>query len=243
MVIANVGYSEDLAYIHNEGFIDMARSAAATVLHLLHKQKVQNGLVVDLGCGGGVLAEILTQAGYHVLGIEISENMLKLARQRAPKTQFIRGSLFQAKLPECVAVTAIGQCVNYQFDRRSKSGLAGLFRRIYCALSPGGVFLFDVVEPGRVSKPPSLHFEGKDWAILVDKEEDIRRHVLTRRMTMFRKSGRLFRRSEEVHRQRLYPLTEIRGELISAGFRVRRLPGYGNEHFPSGRAAFAARKP
>ena len=189
--------------------------------------------MVDLGCGSGVLAERLTRAGYDVLGIDISESMLKLARKRAPKARFVRGSLFQAKLPECVAVTAIGECLNYLFDGRSGTGLAAFFRRVHSALSPGGVFVFDVAEPGLVSKPVLLHFEGKGWAILVDKEEDRRRHLLIRRMTIFRlkinrRAGQRYRRSKEVHRQRLYPPKQVRSELLAAGYNsnAARLPLY-----------------
>jgi len=87
------------------------------------------------------LAERLTRAGYDVLGIDISESMLKLARKRAPKARFVRGSLFQVKLPECVAVTAVGS--PSIFIRPTSGGgaavglsvgLAAFFRRVYHAL-------------------------------------------------------------------------------------------------------------
>jgi hypothetical protein len=77
----------------------------------------------------------------------------------------------------------------------------------------------------------------------VNKDEDVRRKVLTRRMTIFRKVGRLYRRSEEVHRQRLHSAARIVKALEAAGFRVTRLPGYGTERFAPGHAGFVARKP
>jgi SAM-dependent methyltransferase len=235
-------YDLDLAYIHDQGFTDLARNAAQCVLQLLRAQRVKKGLVVDLGCGSGVLAEKLMRTGYDVLGVDISEAMLRLARRRAPQARFKRGSLFQTKLPACVAVCAIGECFNYLFDRRGATQLEGLFRRVHGALNPDGVFVFDIAELGRVSKPSSLHSEGKDWAILVNKEEDGRRKVLTRRMTIFRTVGRLYRRSEEVHRQRLYSAARFAEALEAAGFHVTRLRGYGKERFAPGRAGFVARK-
>ncbi len=240
-------YNKDLAYIHDAGFTDSARQATATVLKLLREKKIKSGLVVDLGCGSGVLADRLTRDGFDMLGVDISEAMLKLARKRAPKARFKRGSLFRTRLPKCMAVTAIGECVNYLFDPRSTALLADFFRRVYRALLPGGVFIFDVVGPGSTPKPSILHCEAKgkekDWAILVSKEEDARRRVLTRRMTIFRKVGRQYRRSQEVHRQRLYPAAQVARKLKMAGFSVSRLPGYGKEHFPPGRSGFAAWKP
>jgi len=116
-------------------------------------------------------------------------------------------------------------------------------RRVHAALNPGGVFVFDIAELGGVPKPSSLHSEGKDWAVLVNKEEDIRRKVLTRKMTIFRKVGRLYRKSEEVHRQRLYSAARMMKTLEATGFLVTQLPGYGKECFAPGRAGFIARKP
>ena len=239
-------YDEDLAYIHDQGFTGMARDAARTVLDLLRKKGTKSGLVADLGCGSGVFAERLTRAGYEVLGIDLSEAMLKLARKRAPRARVQRGSLFRTRFragpPSCVAVCAIGEGVNYRFDRKGGSRLAAFFGRVHRALKPGGVFVFDVAGPGRGSKPWLLHSEGTDWAILVSKEEDARRRILTRRMTIFRRVGRLYRRSEEVHRQRLYSARQITKALAGAGFRVTRLPGYGRERFAPGLAGFMARK-
>lgn len=238
-------YNEDLAYIHDAGFTDSARQAAVTVLKLLREKRITSGLVVDLGCGSGVLADRLTREGFDVLGVDISEAMLKLARKRAPKARFRRGSLFRTRLPKAVAVTAIGECVNYLFDPRGVASLADFFRRAYRALLPGGVFVFDIVEAGGTPKPSILHFEGKnkDWVILVTKEEDARRRVLTRRMTIFRKVGRHYRSTQEVHRQRLYPRAQIARQLKMAGFKVSSLPGYAKEHFAPGHSGFAAWKP
>jgi SAM-dependent methyltransferase len=243
MVSAGMFYDEDLAYIHDQGFTDMARAAARTVLDLLKAQKIKNGLVVDLGCGSGVLAEKLTRAGYDVLGIDMSEAMLRLARKRAPLARFERGSLFRTSLPDCVAVCAIGECVNYLFDRNGASRLAPLLRRVHRALKTRGAFMFDIAEPGRGSKASFVHSEGDDWAVLVRKEVDVRRETLTRRMTVFRKVGPLYRRSEEVHRQKLYSVAQIRTALEAAGFQVTRLRGYGTARFAPERAGFIARKP
>jgi len=66
-----MGYSKDLAHIHDEGFSDLARNAATTLLKFLREQKIKGGLVVDLGCGSGVLAEKLTSAGYDLSLIHI----------------------------------------------------------------------------------------------------------------------------------------------------------------------------
>lgn len=238
-------YSEDLAYIHDVGFTDFIRRAAPGLLAILRKNHITDGLVVDLGCGTGVWAQALLRAGYDVLGVDISVAMLKIARRRAPRARFVKGSLFQYKLPCCRAVTAIGECVNYLFDPgTSQRRLRQFFRRVHKVLEPGGVFIFDIAEPGRVGQtgPAQKHVEGKDWAILVRNEEDRKTHILTRRMTIFRKRGTTYRRTQETHRQQLYTREEIPRLLEETGFRCQIVDGYGRLKLGHGQCAVLAYK-
>ncbi len=239
------GYSSDLAYIHDTGFGDFARSAAPRLLAILRGARIRRGFVMDLGCGSGILASELSRAGYEVLGVDLSRPMLALARKRAPRAQFVRGSLLRVKLPPCDAVVSIGECLNYTFDRNSDRTLARLFERVYAALRPGGVFAFDIAGPGQISAalPARRWLQGGDWAILLDRSEDKRRLTFTRRMTIFRKVGRLYRRSEEMHRIRLLKATNIRRQLARAGFAVRTLPSFGKTVLAPGYVAFVATKP
>jgi len=240
------GYDRDLAYIHDTGFTDFARKAAPGLLRLLRQNRILGGLVVDAGCGSGVWARELSDRGYKVLGIDISVSMIRLARQQAPAAKFQVGSFLGAVLPPCDAVTSIGECINYGFDGRSgKKGLAEFFRRVYAALRPGGVFLFDVVEPGVSADgvPLRRFLEGPDWAILLEVREDRRRQALTRQIVSFRRLGDLYRRSEEIHRLHLYPRAELLTELRRAGFETRLLGGYGRFRFQPAHVGFLARKP
>jgi SAM-dependent methyltransferase len=239
-------YRDDLAYIHDAGFGGFAREAGPVLVDALRRQGFARGLVIDLGCGSGILARTVCDAGYDILGIDLSEAMADLARQRVPRGQFRVESLLQAELPPCVAVAAVGECVNYLFDdSNTKATLAKVFRRIHAALAPGGLFLFDVVEPGRVPGPGPRRalWEGEDWAVLVTSDEDRRRGLLTRRITSFRRVGDLYRRDEEVHRQRLLARAELASQLRSIGFRVRIIRGYGPLRFGPGHVGFMARKP
>lgn len=239
-------YREDLAYIHDAGFGRYVESAAAVLLAALRQRGLHGGRVIDLGCGSGILSERLDAAGFDILGIDISPAMVALARNRVPRGQFRVESLLSAELPSCVAVAAIGECFNFLFDRsNSKRVLSKLWRSIYRALAPGGLFLFDVSGPGRVpgKRPQRSYAEGKDWAVLFSAEEDRRRGLLTRTITSFRKVGELYRRDHEDHRLRLIGGSEMAENLRRAGFRVRRLTGYGPLLFPPGQVGFLARKP
>lgn len=239
-------YTEDLAYIHDVGFAGFALKSAPGILEILSAGKIKDGLIVDLGCGSGLWARELTEAGYRVLGIDISESMIAIARNRVPDAEFRVESLFKADIPACSAVTSISECLNYLFDPDNDSWtLAQLFRRIYRALLPGGLFVFDIAEPGQMADGTITKgfTEGEDWIVLVEKSEDQEQGTLTRKIITFRKVGEHYRRSDETHHVRLYKSTDIARELRQEGFRVRTMHSYGHYKLPKAHAAFIARKP
>ncbi len=245
---AAAAYSADLAYIHDAGFGHVAANAAVELLKRLRKSRKRNppGLVIDAGCGSGILSQAVSMAGYDVLGFDYSDSMLALARKRVPPAVFRRESFVTAELPPCIAITAIGEVFNYLFDRRNRGNLLPrVLRKMYQALEPGGLLLFDVATPGRVpgSTPTRGFSEGPGWTVLYTAEEDRRRLTLNRTITSFWKVGDLYRRNREVHRLRLYPRSSVSQELRSAGFQVRPLGGYSRFRFPPGWVAFAATKP
>ena len=240
-------YREDLAYIHDVGFGAYALGSAPGILAILDRNRTRKDLVVDLGCGSGLWARELAKAGYRVLGIDLSEQMIAIARKRVPEAEFRVGSLFDADIPLCHAVTAVGEVLNYLLDPKGHSGerLLALFHRVYAALVPGGVFIFDLAEPGQVlaGTVAKGFTEGEGWMVLVEKEEDAEKATLTRRIVTFRRIKGYYRRDDEVHRLRLHKSTEVAKQLREVGFRVRTMRSYGRYRLPRAHAAFVARKP
>jgi SAM-dependent methyltransferase len=242
----NTPYRDDLAYIHDVGHGEFARQAAPGLLKLLRDRGISLGRVIDLGCGSGIWAEQLLREGYEVLGIDISPAMIAIAKRRAPRAEFLCESFLRVKLPPCDAVTSIGECINYLFDRQRDpiAALARLFRRIHCALRPGGIFVFDFLEPAMLHRkdPPRRFREGDDWAVLVEIETDKPRTQITRHITSFRQVGDFFRRDRESHRVQLLDGRQLAGQLRSIGFNVVRLNGYGDMKFAIGHAGLLAVK-
>jgi SAM-dependent methyltransferase len=236
------GYNTDLAYIHHVGYSAYIRAAIPGLLAILRSHGIDTGLVVDLGCGPGLWARELTRHGYDALGIDISPAMIALARKTAPRAQFRARSFLKLKLPPCAAVTAVGEVLNYAFDRDNRRPQLGqFFRRVYHALQPGGVFIFDLAGPQReLGRVPRRWTVGNNWAILLEVTRAA--DVLTRRMTIFRRIGKTYCRSEQVHRLRLYSARDILADLRAAGFTARNISGYGEERFFRGLAGFVARR-
>ncbi len=216
-------YREDLAHIHDVGFGGYALGSTPGILAILDHDRAQKALVVDLGCGSGLWAEKLTKAGYRVLGIDISEQMISIA-QEGTRSRVQGGIAARRRYPPCHAVTAVGEVLNYMFDPKGDDeGLLTLFHRVYSALAPRGVFVFDLAEPGQVLPGTARRgfTEGEGWMVLLEKEEDTEQRTLTRRIVTFRRTTHCYRRDNEVHRQRLLESIEVAKQLRQAGIRVR----------------------
>lgn len=239
-------YGDDLAHVHDVGFSDFAASAAPGLLAIFEERQILDGLVVDLGCGTGHLARELVQAGYAVDGIDISSSMVAIAKRRVPGARFHVAPLHRARLPTCAAVTSIGECLSYRLPNRAHlSGFQAIFRRVYDALQPGGIFVFDVLEPGSLGPEGRRRAfsEGEAWAVLVDSREDPERQTLTRRITTFRKVRGGFRRARERHVLQLVDAPLLARQLRQLRFRVKIVRGYGALRFRPAHVGFIARKP
>jgi SAM-dependent methyltransferase len=246
MTDVEAGYRGDLAHVQDAGFGDFARGAAPGLLLALAEEGIRDGVVVDLGCGSGIWAEILLAAGYDVHGIELSADLLEIARRRAPGARFAQGALLDAGLPPCVAVTAIGEVLGYAFDPRTGAeAMSALFERIHAALTPGGLLLFDVAVAGRASRRPRPTWrEGEGWLLCVEAFEDRVARRLTRRITLFRRDEEgAWRRSDEVHTLHLHDPDELTAALVRAGFEAQVLGGWGRMRLGRGHIAVHARRP
>jgi len=218
--MAQTIYGSDLAHVHDVGFGGWVRDAAPFVLARLREAGIADGLVVELGGGSGISAAALLDAGYEVLGVDASADMLAIARERAPGARLVEGSLHEVELPPCAAITAIGECVNYG----GPPSLESLFRRAWAALEPGGLLVFDAAAPGR--EPDGrrrARYEGDGWEMRVEATEDRAAGTLTRRIALVRDG----RSGEELHELRLYECDAVVEWLEASGFDVVCHQSYG----------------
>jgi len=251
-------YENDLALIHHEGFGDFAKHASPGLLALLASAGIaparprarrraaqQDGArsrVLDLGCGSGIWLAALARAGYAGYGIDASPAMIRLARTIAPRAKLKVGSVHSAALPACDAMTALGEVLSY-LPARGAPSLPKLFRKVARALSPRGLFVFDVLV---ATHGPPFRYRiwraDRSWAVLSDGREDVRRRLLVRDITMFRRRGASFHRTHERHRLRVYRREQVARWLRAAGFTVRTARRYGDFPLLPRRLAFIARK-
>ena len=195
---------------------------------ILAKHGIRDGLLLDAGCGTGVLARELTRAGFEVRGFDASPAMIELARGTAPDARFEVASFETAELPPCDVIVAMGEVLSYGDIRK-------FLPRAARALRKDGVLLFDVAERDAYPAYDETRIGGDDWSIIAIKESDGVK--VTRRVLTFRDTGSEAQRDEEVHELALYDRAELLA-LLRDDFRVRVRRSYGTRRLPKGHTVY-----
>lgn len=236
-------YQTDLAWVHHAGYSHHVERVGAGIAQLLHDGGLSAGArVLDVGCGSGLLARKLLDAGFTVHGVDASPAMIELAREYAPDATFdvLRlpaGSAagIQGALPEADAVVSSGHVLNYL---NTRADVAQALGELACAVRPGGVIAIDLMTErfSQVRAGDAVHAKVEDdWVIITrfSKPEACR---FDRMITVFRRVGRGWRRSDEYHRNLTFEiddaLTILRGNGIDAQCR----DAFGGEKLPEGLA-------
>ncbi|MEZ4362809.1 MAG: GNAT family N-acetyltransferase [Kofleriaceae bacterium] len=243
-------YGRQLAQLHHEHFSGLAREAAAHLLRLFEgtRGRAPGRAVVELACGGGVSSKLLVDAGCEVIGVDVSEAMLELARAHAPGVTFVRASLWDYQLPSAVdAITAIGEafCYHSAGSAPTRAALEARLRDAFAALTSGGVLLFDVATPGRSgptgARRASWNHDGA--MVFLEETEDPSTGTLERIVDTFTTAGELHRHQRERHRLTLYDAGQVAEALARIGFRCRQVTEVGAFALLPGWVAFEAIKP
>jgi len=235
-------YSTDLAYIHDAGFGDFAKAVAPEIARILRSAGMARGRIVEFGCGSGTLAAYLHRLGYQVYGYDISPAMIRLARRNAPGARFGVASLVSARVQACDAIVAVGEVLTYVSGGRH--ALQRFFAKAHAALRPGGLLVFDFMDSARRRTYATRTASGDDWSIDVRATFDDQRRILTRYMTMTRRTARgRRRRSREIHRVHIYDRPTIRRMLARYGFDIVMSRSYGDYRLLPGDVAVIARRP
>lgn len=191
-------------------------------MEILRREGVTPRTVADLACGTGSVTEILAKMGYPVIGIDMSEEMLTEAAMKTmalePMPRFVCQKLQELHLPKAVdmAVCALDS-LDYITD---PADCKEAIRRIYKALNPGGIFIFDVNTPEKLIAMDGQVFldEDDDVYCVWRGEFDEDSNICTYWMDLFQRQGNSWQRSYEEHREYAYSETQLREYLKAAGF-------------------------
>lgn len=187
---------------------------------LLREYGVDHGIVLDLGCGTGKMTRLLQSAGYDMIGVDSSEEMLGIAMDKGTEgILYLCQDMREFELYGTVAaVVSVCDSMNYILEEEE---LKRVFWLVNNYLDPGGIFIFDL---NTLFKYETLLgdatiCENRDegsfiWENYYDRDERLNEYDLT--LFIREKSG-LYRKYEETHCQRGYSLKQVRQALVQAG--------------------------
>lgn len=197
---------------------------------LLKEYGVEDGLVLDLGCGTGTMTEILADAGYDMTGVDFSEEMLEIAMEKRLESGhdilYLMQDMREFELYGTVrAVVSICDSVNYITEPEE---LREVFRLVNNYLDPGGVFIFDMNTEYKYREllgSSTIAEEREECSFIWDnyyyEEEKINEYELTlflRDEEYSKAAGQdICRKFQEMHYQRAYALEEVKVLLEQAG--------------------------
>ncbi len=228
-------YRQDLALVHHHGFGFHADACAPGIVALLDGVRDRDGLVVEVGCGSGLLTRHLLDAGHRVVATDASPAMLALAHQTVPDAEAIlHARLPDDPLPDADAIVSVGHALNYlPNDAEIDRSLIALAR----ALRPGGVLAIDLcdLEWGeRRRDAPNFAAVGDDWAIVTRFSTPAPNRFVRAMTTFVREPDGSWRRDDERHDNTLIDTARVPGLLEAHGVDARIAPSFGAEQLPEG---------
>lgn len=202
----------------------------------LRKEKVEDGLILDLGCGTGKLTRLMAKEGYDMIGIDMSYDMLDIAREQEILAQmevmdqmeamdqgreilYLQQDMREFELYGTVrAIYSSCDCINYLMEEED---VEAVFRLANNYLDPEGLFIFDVNTPYKYEKLLGDNTFAEDreessfiWNNFYDKEEGVNQYDLS---IFVREEDGRFQRFRETHYQRSYSLETLKTLIERSG--------------------------
>lgn len=213
----------NLAYSYDSLTLDVDYDAVVEFyMQLLKREGLAPRTAVDLACGTGSVAIRLAQMGLSVIAVDLSEDMLCAAFEKAQQMEnrpiFVCQPLQKLHLPRGVdlAVCALDS-LDYITD---PADCREAICRIYKVLNPGGCFIFDVNTPEKLKAMDGQVFldENDDTFCVWRGEFDSQTNICSYGMDLFQRKGQHWQRSFEEHCEYAYSADQLVDYLKTAGF-------------------------
>lgn len=228
-------YGRDLALVHHLGYGFHADACASGILRRLEPVLARNGLVVELGCGSGLLTRHLIDAGHRVVATDASPAMLELARQTVPDAERVELLTLPADpIPACDAVVSVGHVLNYL---PTAPAIDQALVAAADALHPNGVLAIDLCdyEWGDLRREGPDHCRVEDdWAIITEFSVPSRDHFVRQMAVFLRADDGAWHRTDERHDNVLIDTGRVPNLLANHGVEATVELAFGDETLAQG---------
>lgn len=216
----------DFAYVYDKMMKDIPYDEWADyTMSLLAGNEIKAGAsITELGCGTGSFTMEMCKLGYRMTGIDISTDMLSVARDKFENSSYRNIVLSQQDMTDFAlpqkadAFVCVCDSLNYLIEEGS---LEKMFQCILANMKKSGVAIIDMktryfYENVLAYNTLAENFDDCSyiWDNYYHEEEHINEYILT----VFAKEDKLYRKFEENHFQRAYTINEVLNAAKEAGF-------------------------
>ena len=199
---------------------------------LLKEYGINDGLVLDLGCGTGTMTELLADLGYDMIGVDNSADMLEIALEKKVESGhdilYLQQDMREFELYGTVrAIISICDSVNYITE---PDELRRVFFWVNNYLDTDGVFIFDFnteYKYREVLGDTTIAENREECSFIWDNYYYEAEQVNEYELSLFIKDqesstggAEIYRRYQETHFQRGYTLEEMRELVKTSGLKL-----------------------
>lgn len=210
---------DKFAWLYNKAWGAFGRNIFPLLKDIAGERLPDGARVLDLCCGTGQLAKVLTEKGYKVTGIDGSQEMLCFAQENAPKAKFIAADARAFNLPATFdAVFSTFDALNHIMTLPE---LQQVFNCVYHCLVSGGIFIFDLTTQKHFethTRDIKQISETPDYYYVMQVDYNRSSKLCQWQCTYFQRKGKVWERSDVSLQQTHYPNAAVKAALKKAGF-------------------------
>ena len=177
--------------------------------------------ILDLACGTGNMTKLFHEKNYDVLGVDLSTEMLTVAKNKLPSVLFVNQNMLDLNLSENVdCCISLCDSMNYIHDL---DDLIKIFEKINHHLNKDGLFIFDLNTAHKFENVLDGYSFSKiyddivcAWETVYDKDIKILEYYTN---LFIKNDSDLFERIEEFHYEKAYAIDEIIYAIEKSGLK------------------------
>ena len=154
-------YSDVFCKVYNEfGWNYYPEIFGEQLLLWLDEKKLRPRTALDMACGTGILCRILQENGIQTSGMDLSAGMIAIARENSPEISYDVADMTTYRPDrQFDLITCTGDAINHI---PALSDVEKIFQNVHAMLTPGGYYVFDILNENEVSDSEPFEMDFSD---------------------------------------------------------------------------------